>query len=211
MQLDSDHVAQYLKDNPSFFDEYAELLAEIFVPHPHGGHAIPIAERQIVTLRDRNRQLEERLAALLKFGQDNDTRLRRMHRTTLALLGTTGLDDLATRLQDALQREFDLPCVAVRIWWPGGPWQPSEAVRRLLAESGEPRFSPQPLADTRLWFPGDAHIGSTAWLPFHGGTASGLAVMGSPDPDRWREGMDSDYLARLAEVAGAVAARCAGA
>ena len=38
--LDSDAVAGYLKENPAFFEQYADLIAEIFVPHPHGGHAI---------------------------------------------------------------------------------------------------------------------------------------------------------------------------
>ena len=36
-------VAEYLKKNPKFFEDYADVIAGIFVPHPHGGHAIPIA------------------------------------------------------------------------------------------------------------------------------------------------------------------------
>ena len=56
--MDAAAVADFLKNNPQFFEEYADVVAEIFVPHPHGGHAIPIAERQILTLRDKN-HLEE--------------------------------------------------------------------------------------------------------------------------------------------------------
>ena len=41
--MDASAVAEYLKKTPSFFEEYADLVAQIFVPHPHGGHAIPIA------------------------------------------------------------------------------------------------------------------------------------------------------------------------
>ena len=48
-----DAVARYLQDHPEFFDEYAEMLATITVPHPHGGRAIPISERQMVTLREK--------------------------------------------------------------------------------------------------------------------------------------------------------------
>ena len=55
MRPTPDDVAQYLRDHPEFFDEYAEVLAQIYVPHPHGGRAIPITERQIVTLRDKAR------------------------------------------------------------------------------------------------------------------------------------------------------------
>ena len=45
--MEANDVAQYLKQNPGFFEDYADVIADIFVPHPHGGHAIPIAERQI--------------------------------------------------------------------------------------------------------------------------------------------------------------------
>ena len=48
---------RYLQDNPGFFEEYAELLAQIYIPHPHGGRAIPIAERQILTLREKSKML----------------------------------------------------------------------------------------------------------------------------------------------------------
>ena len=48
--MNGNDVADYLQQHPEFFAEYADLLAEIYVPHPHGGHAIPIAERQIVKI-----------------------------------------------------------------------------------------------------------------------------------------------------------------
>ena len=34
-----EEIADYLKNNPSFFEQYADLMAQIFVPHPHGGRA----------------------------------------------------------------------------------------------------------------------------------------------------------------------------
>jgi len=30
-------VAGFLKEHPEVFEQYAELLAEIYIPHPHGG------------------------------------------------------------------------------------------------------------------------------------------------------------------------------
>ena len=46
MKFGSEDVAQYLKQHPQFFDEYADMLSDIYVPHPHGGRAIPISQRQ---------------------------------------------------------------------------------------------------------------------------------------------------------------------
>ena len=40
-----EEIADYLKNNPSFFEQYADLMAQIFVPHPHGGRAVSLAER----------------------------------------------------------------------------------------------------------------------------------------------------------------------
>ena len=61
MSIDASAVADYLKQNPGFFEDYADVVAEIFVPHPHGGHAIPLAERQMLALRDKVYGLEQQL------------------------------------------------------------------------------------------------------------------------------------------------------
>jgi hypothetical protein len=34
-----EEVAAWLKDHPEFFEQYAELMSEITIPHPHGGRA----------------------------------------------------------------------------------------------------------------------------------------------------------------------------
>src|SRR5436309_15995455 len=95
LRMEANFVADYLKQNPQFFEDYADLLAGIFVPHPHGGHAIPIAERQIISLRERNGELEARLRDLIRFGSENDAIGEKLHRATLALFGAF---DLATTL-----------------------------------------------------------------------------------------------------------------
>ncbi|HEY8622962.1 MAG TPA: DUF484 family protein, partial [Casimicrobiaceae bacterium] len=92
MPIDANAVADYLRQHPEFFAEYADLLAEIYVPHPHGGHAIPIAERQIVTLREKNDQLETKLRELIQFGGENDNISEKLHRSTLALFSAADLE-----------------------------------------------------------------------------------------------------------------------
>ena len=66
--MKADEIARYLQDHPNFFEEYAELLAQLYIPHPHGGRAISITERQILTLREKARQLESKLGELIRFG-----------------------------------------------------------------------------------------------------------------------------------------------
>ena len=50
--MDAKDVAQFLRSNPHFFDQNPQLLESIYVPHPHGGRAIPLTERQIVQAPD---------------------------------------------------------------------------------------------------------------------------------------------------------------
>ena len=51
--MDEQEVAAYLKSHPEFFEHYADLLSQVVIPNPHGGHAISITERQIGLLRER--------------------------------------------------------------------------------------------------------------------------------------------------------------
>ena len=59
--MTAEEVAQYLQENPGFAEQYADLLASIYVPHPHDGRAIPIGERQLIALREKNRLIETKL------------------------------------------------------------------------------------------------------------------------------------------------------
>jgi uncharacterized protein YigA (DUF484 family) len=43
----AEEIAKYLQEHPEFFEEYADLLTSVYVPHPHGSHAIPLSERQV--------------------------------------------------------------------------------------------------------------------------------------------------------------------
>ena len=111
--MDSKAVADYLQQHPEFFDECADVLSEIYVPHPHGGHAIPIAERQIVTLREKNGQLEAKLREMIQFGSENDAISEKLHRSTLALFSAMDLETTLGVLYHSLVDDFQIPQVAL--------------------------------------------------------------------------------------------------
>ena len=67
--MNADDLARFLRANPQFFDQNPELLESIHVPHPYGGRAIPLAERQTVALREKVKGLDSRLAELIRFGR----------------------------------------------------------------------------------------------------------------------------------------------
>ena len=84
--MKSDDVAHYLQDNPQFFEEHADLMANMVVPHPHGGRTISITERQMLALRDKNKQLESKMGELLQFGEENDGISEKMHRLAVGMI-----------------------------------------------------------------------------------------------------------------------------
>ena len=117
--MKAEEVVRYLQGNPSFFEEYAELLAQIYIPHPHGGRAIPIAERQILTLREKSKMLEGKLAELIQFGEENDAIGEKMHRLCLALISAGDMQGMLQTLYYNLREDFAVPHTVVRVWRPG--------------------------------------------------------------------------------------------
>lgn len=207
-------VAQYLRDHPEFFEDHADAIAEIFVPHPHGGHAIPIAERQIFTLREKNAELGAKLAELIRYGSENDATTERLHRATLALFSAPDLETTLAVLYHSLREDFSVPQVAVRLWGrvPEQSYLPELAatsveVREHAASLEAPQCGGVAVAETRDWLEGGEPTASYAYLPLRTATTFGLLVLASSEPERFHAGMGTVYLARLAELASVAIAR----
>jgi len=212
--MDASAVASYLQQNPEFFEEYADLIAEIFVPHPHGGHAIPIAERQILTLRERNGELESKLRELIRYGTENEAIGERLHRSTLALFAAPDLETTLAVLYHSLREDFEVPQVAVRLW---GRVPEQSYLPELAATSADVRAyadalrGPQCGADvafeSREWFDDGDAMRSFAYLPLRTVQTFGLLALASADPQRFHSAMGTLYLTRLAELASVAIAR----
>jgi len=212
--MDAKAVADYLQQHPEFFGDYADVLSEIYVPHPHGGHAIPIAERQIVTLREKNGQLEAKLRELIRFGGENDAISEKLHRSTLALFSATDLETTLGVLYHSLTEDFQVPQVALRLWGkvPEQSYLPelaatSQELRDYAATLGSPYCGPHAPFESRDWFEGTDALASFAFLPLRTHQAFGLLALGSEDPERFYAGMGTMYLTRLAELASVATAR----
>jgi len=186
--MDAKDVAEYLQQNPKFFEDYADVVAEIFVPHPHGGHAIPIAERQIVTLREKNHEIETRLRELIRFGGENDTISEKVHRSTLALFAAPDLETSLAVLYHSLKEDFGVPLVACRLWGkvPEQSYLPELAattheLREYADQLGAPYCGPVAPFESRDWFDGGDGCQSFAFLPLRTAHTFGLLGLASED------------------------------
>ncbi|MDV6343065.1 DUF484 family protein [Nitrosomonas sp. Is37] len=210
-----ENVAQYLRKNPQFFVEYAELLAEIRIPHPYDGRAISINERQMVLLREKNRQLQEKLHELISIGENNDLIGEKMHQLTVALMEFNSLDEMLNGLNDNLRENFSIQHAAVRLWFScdsaGDKRRPefapvSETMRTTVESMAKPYCGPHLTDEIKQWFGRDAHqLRSFSMIPLRRKHTFGLLVMGSPEPERFYPDMGTLYLERLSElIAGAL-------
>ena len=114
--MKAEEVAQFLNQHPEFFEDYAEMLAEVVIPHPHGGRAIPISERQILSLREKARRLEAKLGELIRFGEQNDAITDKLHRMTLALIAARDVD--MSTLRQAANAPRKRPAGVTPALWP---------------------------------------------------------------------------------------------
>lgn len=199
--MNPDDVAAYLKQHPEFFENYAEVVADVMIPHPHGGRAISISERQILTLRERARQLEVKLGEMIQFGEENDVISEKVHRLGLALIAARDVAALTNVVDFNLREDFAVPHVALNLWHPAAGSDVSEATRTFAAGLLHPHCGPLAMADTAAFF-GEAAslLKSYAYIPLRGKDTFGLLALASEDAQRFYPEMGTLYLTRIGEV-----------
>jgi uncharacterized protein YigA (DUF484 family) len=203
-----DTVASYLGEHPEFFEQYADMLADIYIPHPHGGRAIPISERQILTLRDRSKQLEAKLREVIRFGEENDAIGEKVHRLALALLSARDLATVIGTVQYNLREDFAVPHVALRAWnAPGVANVPelnraAEVTREFARKLSGPYCSTRPAEGTANDLFGDSapQLKSFSYIPLRASDTFGLLALASEDGQRFYPEMGTVYLKRIGDM-----------
>jgi uncharacterized protein len=208
--MNADDLARFLRANPSFFDQNPELLESLHVPHPYGGRAIPLSERQTVALREKVRTLEGRLGELMRFGEDNDAISEKVHRLAVALVGAADFPALVRSLYFHLREDFAVPHVALRVWGKSVPVDfdearpVDEAQRRFADTLGGPQCGPaggNPF--TPCFADAAEHVRSIALVPLGETALFGMLTLGSEDPKRFYPEMGTLYLRRIGELCAA--------
>lgn len=207
--MKAEDVAQYLQEHPQFFNDHADLLADIQISHPQDDKVISLNERQIIALRERNRALQDKLLELISFGEENDAIGEKMHRLSIALISVSNLDELLNALYFSLKEDFSVPLVAMRFWNIPNADQSktefdtiSEDVHAIAESLPQPYCGNHVADEIKQWFGEDAErLHSFAMIPLNTTRTIGLLVLGSPDPERFYPEMGTLHLKRLGELA----------
>lgn len=215
--LNAQAIAEFLTRHPNFFNDFPTLLADLHIPHPHGTHAVSMSERQLIAMRDKVRMLENKLAELIQFGEENDGISDKLHALTLALLAARTPQDVLAALNLHLREGFAVPHHAVRVWnlpadaAPGLTDPVSDAARTRIESMAQPVCGPLAVDDASDWF-GEIspHLRAFACIPLRPAATVppfGLLVLASEEAKRFYAGMGTLYLERLGQLVGAALVR----
>jgi uncharacterized protein YigA (DUF484 family) len=195
----AEEVAQYLQDNPQFFEEHVETLVQLNLPHPHGGRTISLSERQLLALREKNKELEKKLREMIAFAQDNEALQHKVHEFVVALFAARDLATLLEMIPHLLRDIFAIPHAALHLWQTNPP---SAEVLAFADAQAQPVCLHHAAHDTAAWFGEQAaQLHSYAYLPLHAGSETiGLLVLASEDKQRFYPEMGTVFLQRIAEA-----------
>jgi uncharacterized protein len=202
-------VAEFLKQNPGFFESHVDILMNLQIPHPHGGRAVSIGERQLVAVREKAKLLEDKLRELIQFGEENDAVSEKVHRLSCRLIEAPSLNAVLDTLYLDLLDHFAVPHVAVRLWNVAeenpdtkefGPVAPE--IREFVEKMTTPYCGHHAVYETQSWF-GEAapHLKSFALVKLErDGLTFGVVALASEDPKRFYPEMGTLYLARTGDL-----------
>ena len=205
-------VADYLKNNLDFFVKNPAILAELKIPHEHGG-AISLVEKQLTVLREQNQETNKKIHELIEIATQNEELARRMHQLALTLIDADDPKDIFSTMYDNLKKNFHADRVIVRLFanpafidsFPTDEFVGKESIEESLfkhiIEKREPLSGKMKHQQQVFLFGDDGDdIASSVMIPLHGVGWGGILAIGSFDAERFQPGMGIELLANLGEI-----------
>ncbi|MDE2407021.1 MAG: DUF484 family protein [Xanthomonadaceae bacterium] len=215
-KLGAHEVATWLRRHPAFLQQFPDLAQSLVVPRESGATA-SLASYQLEILREKNRELNQRLHELFAIAQDNERLAVRAHQLTLALMRQTDAAATLRALVAALVEDFQGDIVRLVLFRAVDgvgdvEWlqvleesSPRLATFRDMLGNAEPlcgRLHPD--KNTLLYGVRAEDVQSSALLVLPG---VGLVAVGSRDPNRFFPGMGMLFLRMMGEALAAALAR----
>ncbi len=210
--ISSAQVEDYLWQHADFFNDHLELLEHLTIPHPCGS-AVSLVTKQLEIYRNRHREMESQLAALIEIARENDILFNRMHELTLAMLDSATMEEALANLEQVLFECFMADFVAVRIFHENTDspitnlYVPRDdkalqGFHQILANNN-PKCRRPTLAQARFLF-GDAanEVQSCAFIPLTFTKLEGLLVIGSRQRGRYHHSLGNLFLTQISEIVG---------
>ena len=196
--------ANYLRQNPDFFERHPSLLAQLVVPHPHSGQAVSLLERKVIVMREQQDDAQRKLRELVKNARDNEKLSEGMDQFSVHLAGVKDIDQLTRMLPNSFRDNFNPEFQAVIL----------NADKALLAQLSD---TERCTCSTKLSEPtlkkifraDSSSIKSVASIPLRYANF-GLVAFGSSDASRYSNHTGTRYLDQLQRLLTATLHRISG-
>ena len=203
-------VRDFLQDNPTFLDKNPDILERLTLPH-NAGNAVSLVERQVGVMRDRNKEMRNRLDNMLETAYDNDLLFEKTKRLVLNLLEAKNLPALVETVYDSLGKDFaidfysltllgdekQLPSTMARV---ASIEKANEKVGTLLNSNRAVCGVLRKDEMTFLFGEEGLQVGSVAAVPLRFNNLYGILAVGNSDPNFYRSSMGTLFLSYIAEV-----------
>lgn len=211
--IQDSEIKAYLENNPQFFEQHPALLADLYLPSPHGSGTISLAERQQLAQRDKIRVLESKFFEMVQMGSENEAISNKIHALTLGLLASQQFAILVQLLQHYLRAELDVPNSMLKLWATpknatdadNAAFQdannPDEIILTWVQSLIEPYCGTEPEPTIKSWF--DDSNQSFAVIPLRSDKVLGLLILASEDARRFYPEMGTMFLKRIGELVSA--------
>lgn len=212
-------IAEYLIQNPGFFQRNSELLTSIQLGSAHGQRVISLHERQAEMLREKIKVLENRLVEMIRHGSENSITTNRLLHWVTGLFLEHDTAALPDKICHDIRTQFVVPQVAIRLWdvLPAYAHEPftqgvSPETKSFASSLSTPYCGVHVSVEAVRWLQEPVLAASLALIPLRdadkpGAPAFGLLVLASPDASRYQDNMATDYLEHIGKMASAALSR----
>jgi uncharacterized protein YigA (DUF484 family) len=208
--ITAEQIGAFLRSDPHFFEQHAYLLNDIYLPSPHGGGVISLAERQQLAQRDKIRVLEAMAAQMIKNAEENEVISQKVHNLSVQLMANQSFIALQEQIAEILELDFSISQSVMRIWI-----RPSnnaiiqddiftpvdEEFSNWVMNLEKPHCGTKPAASGDLL---DDNLHSFAFIPLCKQSISqhafGVLILGAEDKQRFKADMGTMYLERIGEL-----------
>jgi len=219
--LDPSAVRQYLTMNPDFFNQHADVLPRLHIPHDVGGGTVSLIERQVSVLRGKCNRLESSLRDLISVARENERLHMRLHRLIQDIISAESMDELVIASRDSLIENFKADDVRLFLTSSDEELDNDKAFERVKKSNHYTLSSKDPVFEMFAKTFSDAEtycgplneeqrallctgceseLASAAIIPLQYNGQQGLLVMGSSDETRFSAGKGVMFLNQLGEV-----------
>lgn len=213
----AEDIALYLKNHPEFFQDHADVFANLRVPHPHETRAISLGERQIMTLRTKAKDLEWKLSGLVANATGNEKISKTLTAWCCRMLAEPDPLQLPGHIVRSLSDLFDLPTIALRLWDlpqlvdSEFTQDVNDSIKTSAQTLTKPYCGPHRNQEAATWLgTPPASLAMVALKAPHYDEPFGLLVLGSDDASRFTSDMATDFLDIISQLASAGLTRLNG-